>query len=153
MVDTAFHVPANKLVRPPTSYRVNFKTGKLDVYDEAAGGHWSRPPAFPSGAAGLVSTVDDYLAFGRMLLDNGRHGNVRILSRPSVEAMTSDQLTSAQKAISGLVPGYFESHGWGLGVSVVTKRQTWRARSGGSAGTAVWALRGIPTRARISSAC
>jgi CubicO group peptidase (beta-lactamase class C family) len=70
----------------------------------------------------LVSTVDDYLACGRMLLNKGKHGNVRILSRPSVEAMTSDQLTSPQKAISGLIPGYFDSHGWGLGVSIVTKR-------------------------------
>jgi len=122
MSDTAFHVPSSKLRRLATSYSPNSKTGALEVYDEPANGHWSHPPAFPSGAAGLVSTVDDYLAFGRMLLNKGKHGNVRVLSRPSVETMTTDQLTTAQKAVSGLVPGYFDSHGWGLGVSIVTKR-------------------------------
>ena len=123
MLDTAFSVPPAKIKRLPTSYSPNFRTGALEAYDEPANGHWSRPPVFPAGAAGLVSTVDDYLAFGRMLLNKGKHGNVRILSRPSVETMTTDQLTPAQKAVSGLVPGYFDSHGWGFGVSVVTKRE------------------------------
>ena len=38
-----------------------------------------------------MSTVDDYPAFGRILLNRGRHGGERILSRPSVEALTTDQ--------------------------------------------------------------
>ena len=88
--------------------------------DEPAG-QWSEPPAFPSGAGGLVSTVDDYLAFGQMLLDRGRHGEQRILSRPTIETMTIDHLTSEQKALSGIVPGFFEHHGWGFGMSVVTR--------------------------------
>ena len=123
MRDTGFSVPPAKLDRLATSYSPNFKTGALELYDEPATGDWSRAPAFPSGGGGLVSTVDDYLAFGQMLLNKGKHGDLRILSRPSVEAMTSDQLTAAQKAVSGLVPGYFDTHGWGLGVSVVTKRE------------------------------
>jgi CubicO group peptidase (beta-lactamase class C family) len=36
--------------------------------------------------------------------------------------MTTDQLTPEQKAVSGLVPGYFDSHGWGFGMAVVTRR-------------------------------
>src|SRR6266496_3079966 len=52
----------------------------------------------------------------------GKLGSERILSRLSVEAMTTDQLTPEQKAVSGLVSGDFESHGWGFGMSVVTKR-------------------------------
>jgi CubicO group peptidase (beta-lactamase class C family) len=36
--------------------------------------------------------------------------------------MTLDHLTPAQKAVSGLVEGYFDSHGWGFGLSVVTRR-------------------------------
>jgi CubicO group peptidase (beta-lactamase class C family) len=122
MHDTGFSVPAAKLDRFATSYLTNSETGALEVYDEADGGQWSRPPDFPSGAAGLVSTIDDYLAFGQMLLNKGTHGGQRILSRPSVEAMTTDQLTPEQKARSGLVAGYFENHGWGFGVSVVTRR-------------------------------
>ena len=38
--------------------------------------------------------------------------------------MTSDQLTTAQKQDSGLLSGYFDSHGWGFGMSVVTRRDT-----------------------------
>ena len=122
MKDTGFSVPAANLDRLATSYWTNFTTGAFEVYDEAAGGQWSRPPAFPSGAGGLVSTIDDYFAFGQMMLNKGKHGSERILSRPSVEAMTTDQLTPEQKAVSGLVDGYFDSHGWGFGMSIVTKR-------------------------------
>jgi CubicO group peptidase (beta-lactamase class C family) len=122
MKDSGFSVPAAPLARLATSYWTDPASGKLKVYDEAAGGQWSRPPAFPSGAAGLVSTIDDYLAFGQMMLNQGKHGRERILSRLSVELMTTDQLTPEQKAVSGLVPGYFDSHGWGFGVSIVTRR-------------------------------
>jgi CubicO group peptidase (beta-lactamase class C family) len=122
MKDTSFSVPDPKLDRLATSYWTNFETGALELYDEAKGGQWSRPPAFPSGAGGLVSTIDDYLAFGQMMLNQGKHASSRILSRLSVETMTTDQLTPEQKAVSGLVSGYFDSHGWGFGVSVVTRR-------------------------------
>jgi CubicO group peptidase (beta-lactamase class C family) len=122
MKDTAFSVPASALDRFATAYANNFETGAVEVLDPARGGQWSQPPAFASGAAGLVSTVDDYLAFAQMLLAKGRHGHVRILSRPSVEAMTCDHLTPENKAGASLVPGYFDSHGWGFGVSVVTRR-------------------------------
>ncbi len=122
MKDTSFSVPATRLDRLTTSYWTNFETGALELYDEAMGGQWSRPPAFPSGAGGLVSTIDDYLAFGQMMLNQGKHGNERLLSRPSVETMTTDQLTPEQKAASGIVPGYFDGHGWGFGVSIVTRR-------------------------------
>jgi CubicO group peptidase (beta-lactamase class C family) len=37
--------------------------------------------------------------------------------------MTTDHLTPAQKAVCGLVPGYFDSHGWGFGVAIVTRRE------------------------------
>ena len=122
MKDTGFSVPAGKVDRLATSYWRNFKTGAVEVYDKSAGGQWSHPPAFPSGAGGLVSTVDDYLAFGQMMLNQGKYGSERVLSRPSVEIMTIDQLTPEQKAVSGLVSGYFDNHGWGFGMSVVTKR-------------------------------
>ncbi len=123
MEDTGFSVPADKLPRFATSYWPDPGTGARALYDAAEGGQWSRPPAFPSGGAGLVSTVDDFLAFGQMLLNGGKHGGERILSRLSVEAMTTDQLTPAQKAVSDdLSNGFFESHGWGFGMAVVTRR-------------------------------
>ena len=124
MKDTGFSVPESKLDRLATSYWISPRTGALAVFDEARGGEWSRPPSFPSGGGGLVSTVDDYLVFARMMLNRGRYGTERILSRPSIEAMTTDQLTDEQKARSGLVEGYFDGHGWGFGVSVVTRRES-----------------------------
>jgi CubicO group peptidase (beta-lactamase class C family) len=122
MKDTGFSVPAAKLGRLASAYWTNPRTGALDFFDDARDSRWNRPPAFPAGGGGLVSTVDDYLAFGQMLLDLGRHGRERILSRPSVEAMTTDQITPEQKAASPFAPGFWDSRGWGFGVSMVTKR-------------------------------
>ena len=123
MQDTAFYAPASKLDRLATAYLTNAETGALEHYDPPEGGQWSRPPAFPSGGGGLVSTIDDYLAFAQMMLSQGRCGSRRILSRPSVETMTTDHLTAAQKAISGLLPGDFDNFGWGFGVAVTTRRE------------------------------
>src|SRR5712692_9019903 len=101
MSDTGFSVPAAKIDRLATSYMINPETHALQVYDEDEGGDWSRPPVFPNGAGGLVSTADDYLSFARMLMDGGKREGARIMSRPSVELMTTDQLTPEQKARSG----------------------------------------------------
>ena len=122
MKDTGFSVPAEKINRLATSYATNPQTGAFEVYDQPANGQWSRPPAFPAGASELVSTADDFLAFSQMMLNKGKLGSVRILSRPSVELMTTDQLTPEQKVTSGLTEVFFESRGWGFGVSIVTRR-------------------------------
>jgi CubicO group peptidase (beta-lactamase class C family) len=113
-------VPAEKLHRLPTCYQSDFERGGLRVFDAAEGGRWSRPPAFPSARGGLVSTVDDYLAFGQMMLNKGRHGRERILSRLSVEVMTTDQLTPEQKAGARFIID--DNRGWGFGMAVVTRR-------------------------------
>jgi CubicO group peptidase (beta-lactamase class C family) len=124
MKDTSFGVPAEKLGRLTTSYSVDPKTGGLKLYDAPSGGMWSHPPKFAAGSAGLCSTIDDYLAFTRMLLNRGVQGNVRILSRPTIETMTTDQLMPQQKDLSGIwVPSQFESHGWGFGVAIATRRE------------------------------
>ncbi|HEX5368113.1 MAG TPA: serine hydrolase domain-containing protein, partial [Dehalococcoidia bacterium] len=122
MRDTGFSVPAADLARLTTSYMADQGLGELSINDEPAGGQWSVPPAFPSGAAGLVSTAIDYLRFGEMMLACGQYEGVRILSRPSVETMTTDHLTPQQKAVSGFFPGYFDNRGWGFGVCVITRR-------------------------------
>jgi CubicO group peptidase (beta-lactamase class C family) len=124
MNDTSFCVPEDSLDRLASCYFPNPETGALDLFDGIEESQWGRPPAFPSGANGLVSTLDDYLAFGQMMLCGGKHGGERILSRLSVEVMTTDQLTPQQKAVSsfGSISGFFETNGWGFGVSVVTRR-------------------------------
>ncbi len=119
MADTAFHVPAGKRARFGPTYWTDYRTGQEGIYDEADG-QWSRPPAFPSGAGGLVSTADDYLAFARMLVNRGLHGKERILSAKSVEAMTSNHLSKDQSGAE-LIPGYWDTHGWGYCMSVATK--------------------------------
>jgi CubicO group peptidase (beta-lactamase class C family) len=123
MKDTGFHVPANKLDRLSTCYVPNPKTRELDVYDDARDSQWAKAPKFPVAGGGLVSTVDDYLAFARMMLGYGKLGHERILSRPSVEAMISDQLTPAQKAVSVNMGGW-DVRGYGFGIGMVTKRDS-----------------------------
>jgi CubicO group peptidase (beta-lactamase class C family) len=130
MKDTAFSVPANKVDRLTTSYYHDPEKGSLVLFDKARGGHFTQPPLFQSGGGGLVSTIDDYFAFGLMMLNNGKLGNTRILSRPSVTLMTTDQITPAQKAASYFFPEFWESRGWGFGVAVVTRRDKLAATPG-----------------------
>lgn len=118
MTDTGFFVPASKLDRLATSYVVDPSRG-LQIYDPPEG-QWTKPPAFPSGAGGLVSTVDDFHAFSRLLLGGGVYGGKRLLAEATVREMTRDQLTSEQKAASGWMAGYFDNHGWGYGTAVIT---------------------------------
>jgi CubicO group peptidase (beta-lactamase class C family) len=66
--------------------------------------------------------VPDYLRFASLLMGRGAFGSTRLLSAASVEQMTTDGLTSANKAFGALSPGYFENHGWGFGMAVVTGR-------------------------------
>ena len=123
MEDTGFHVPADELHRLPVAYVPDPATGELNVWDEPETGGYASPPAFPSGG-GLASTVDDYHAYFRMLLDGGRRGNERILSRPAVELMTTDHLTPAQRAVwfekadHPVSMGLARHAGWGMGMAV-----------------------------------
>jgi CubicO group peptidase (beta-lactamase class C family) len=65
-----------------------------------------------------VSTIDDFLAFARLLLNKGVHDGKRLLSEKSVELMTTNHLTSEQIAGGGVILG---GRGWGFGVGVVTE--------------------------------
>jgi len=121
MIDTDFFVPAAKRARFTTSYLVDPATRALEPYD-AVDGQWSRPPAFPSGGAGLVSTVDDFARFSRFLLNGGVVDGKRLLAADAVRQLTRDQLSAAVKARGALVPGFFDHHGWGYCLSVVTDR-------------------------------
>jgi CubicO group peptidase (beta-lactamase class C family) len=122
MKDTAFYVPPEKLERLASSYMPHPRTQALELYDGVHDSRWSKPPSFPDAGAGLVSTADDCLAFGRMLLQRGKYGSARILSRLSVEAMSTDQLSAEQKARSDFFPGFWEARGWGFGVAIDTAR-------------------------------
>jgi CubicO group peptidase (beta-lactamase class C family) len=131
--DTGFWADADSIDRLAMGYALDDATGELGVVD-GRDGYWSRPPAFESGGGGLLSTPADYLTFASALLAGGTHGGERVLSRPAVTLMTSDQLTPAQKAVSGFWPGYFDDMGWGFGMSVRTRR----THLGPSAGSYGW---------------
>ena len=119
MKDTAFCVAEDQLDRLPTLYQFNHDTKAFDVFD-LGGRHseFSRSPAFQSGAGGLVSTADDYLAFCRMLLNGGACRGGRVLSPASVDAMTRDQLTPAQRQGADVFFGQHASWGFGMAVDI-----------------------------------
>jgi CubicO group peptidase (beta-lactamase class C family) len=107
MRDTAFW--AQDTARLATAY-VPTPQG-LQVWDEPDG-RWAHPPAFPDGAAGLVSTADDLLAFARLFLRQG----APVMRPESAAAMTTDQLAPGQ------APAVFlDGRGWGFCQAVVTE--------------------------------
>lgn len=130
MRDTGFYVPRTKLDRLPPCYGRDYSTGRIVVLHEGRGGFFARSPNFESGGGGLVSTVDDMLVFGRMMLNNGVYGGQRILSRPSIELMTMDHITREQKAESPFFQNFWNDCGWGFGMGVVTARNSVAGKPG-----------------------
>ncbi|MFF1398870.1 serine hydrolase domain-containing protein [Streptomyces sp. NPDC058287] len=130
MKDTGFHVPGDQLDRLPPLYAPDPGTGEFQVWDEAATGRHSTPPAFQGGGGGLNSTADDYHAYFRMLLNQGMHEGERILSRPAVELMTTNRLSPEQQAARHELAvnnvhvsfGQGQHGGWGFGMAVRTYR-------------------------------
>jgi len=118
-------VPPEKLERLPEAYFFNPQTSRLDVFDGVANSDWRSAPPFESAGGGLVSTIDDYFAFSRMMLNRGRHGREQVLSRAAVELMTTDHLTPEQRTGSEIFFGIHSS--WGFGMAVDIRRdQTFR---------------------------
>jgi CubicO group peptidase (beta-lactamase class C family) len=96
-------------------------------------------PAFPNAGGGLWSTAEDYLAFARMLLDDGMFDGVRVLSAESVRAMRSDRLTDEQKRYPFLGAPFWIGRGFGLNLSVVTDPASYAPLFGpGGPGTFSW---------------
>ena len=122
MKDTGFTVAEADRPRLAGCYRTDASSGKVAKHDEELRDVTPHPGFFESGAGGLVSTADDLLAFGVMMLNRGAYGGERLLSRASVEAMTTDQLTPEQKSASPFFENFWESRGWGLGLSIITRR-------------------------------
>jgi CubicO group peptidase (beta-lactamase class C family) len=116
MRHTGFTLSRADASRLPGLYAANPQTGQLELQPGSAPDEWTRQPAFPSGAAGLASTIDDYLAFGRLLLNQGVHHGRRLLSSESVRRLTTNHLTPQQRADTGPFP--LIGRGWGYGMAV-----------------------------------
>jgi CubicO group peptidase (beta-lactamase class C family) len=123
MKDTAFYATPDKHARIAEAFAKDPDSGAaiklLNVRE---------PPRYLAGGQGLVSTAADYLRFAQMLLNGGELGGVRLLSRKTVEYMSSDHLG----AIRGPGPGY----GFGLGFAVRTANGL--SSAPGSAGEYNW---------------
>ena len=96
MRDTAFYVPEEKRSRFAACYVRTPEGLKEWTGRNLCCGDYSAEPAFESGGAGLVSTLDDYAAFADMLMREGQCDGGRILSPESVRFMTRSQLMPAQ---------------------------------------------------------
>lgn len=137
MVDTAFHVPAEKHERFAANY---FKTasGGLQLIDDPATSRFRTSPAICSGGGGLVSTAGDYMRFCQFMLNRGELDGVRLLGRKSVALMTSNHLRGDMAAMG--MPRFSESSyegiGFGLGFSVMLDPA--RAQILGTAGEYAW---------------
>jgi CubicO group peptidase (beta-lactamase class C family) len=148
MRDTGFYVPAEKKDRLAKLYSPT-RDGKIqpaiicatrqecvEKFPNAVPSYLE-PPTLLSGGGGLVSTAHDYLRFCQMLLNKGQYDGKRLLSRKTVELMSSDNL--------GNIPGTRPGYGFGLGFAVsIAPGEAGMMGSageynwGGAAGTRFW---------------
>ena len=118
MNDTDHYVPAEKLARFARLQELG-RVPASTIPPE------TELPPFISAAAGLFSTVDDYLKFARLLLGGGEVDGVRLLKAATVADMLTDRLTPEQRK-GGFVPGeagHWESTGFGLAVAIKDRQE------------------------------
>jgi CubicO group peptidase (beta-lactamase class C family) len=135
MKDTDFWAPPEKADRLAKLYRINPETDQLqDVSFQLETGQ----PAFEAGGGGLVSSADDYLKFARMLLGRGEVDGVRLLKPETVELMSRNRLTDAQRQLPFLGMPFWMSQGFGLGLSMVIDPAIHAWMGAGSPGAYGW---------------
>ena len=115
MTDTHFYLPASKVDRFTALYRPD-ANGKIELAEAPTpeSRFVAEPHVYFSGAGGLASTARDYFRFHQMMLNGGELEGTRILSRKTVELMTTNH--TGDKGIWLAGPGY----GFGLGYAIVT---------------------------------
>lgn len=121
MEDTDFWVPAPKADRLAALYATG-PDGKTMLVAEPGTSHLLKPPIAALGGMGLVSTQRDYLRFARMLLNYGILDGTRLLSRKTVQLMSSNHLNPAQLQSMGTPERPNHGFGYGLGVGVMIDR-------------------------------
>ncbi len=141
MVDTGFYVPQEKWDRLTTLYTLNEDKTTIKRHTGTPQESYKKPAVLLLGGAGLVSTAIDYARFVQMLLNGGELDGVRLLSRKTVELMSTDHLGELPVVSPTLPMGY----GFGLtfavnrgigktGIIGSTGEYNW----GGAAGTSFW---------------
>jgi CubicO group peptidase (beta-lactamase class C family) len=129
MTDTDFYAPAEKHERLAQPFPKDPDGGLPVQLIETP-----KEPRFESGGGGLFSTIDDYARFAQMLYGHGTLGDTRIISRKTLEWMTSDHLGPNVRigTPSLLQPG----HTFGLGFAV--RREAGMGQTPGTAGEFFW---------------
>jgi len=143
MIDTGFHVPAEKAPRLADVYAG--KAGFLITAEPAKGSQFLEAPAHQSGGGGLVSTITDYARFLQMIASGGTFQGKTYLKKETVKLMTTNQLPKEIPEIS-LGQEVRKGTGFGLGFSVRTAKTTgWDEHApvgeygwGGMASTHYW---------------
>jgi CubicO group peptidase (beta-lactamase class C family) len=117
MVDTHFFLPEHKLSRFGVAYTPGPDRCIQPADPDTLESYWlSKTSRYYMGSGGLVSTASDYFRFADLLMQGGRRGAVRLLSRKTVELMTRNHVGDLPVWLTG--PG----HGFGLGFGVVRDR-------------------------------
>lgn len=126
MEDTGFFAPEEKHSR--LSGLHSLQSGNLQTMQGGMGLAFKNPVTLFAGGAGLVSTMDDYLDFCKMLLNGGELNGTRVLSEEAVELILTDQLPEGTT--------YEENMGYGLagGVNLTNGEYGWA----GAASTKFW---------------
>jgi CubicO group peptidase (beta-lactamase class C family) len=131
--DTAFYVPQEKQNRVVTPYSLG-PNGLKAIKDAGNDNASVNPPAFESGGGGLCSTMDDCAKYAQMLLNNGKLGNERILSRKTIELVRTNHCETSM-----LKPSFFgHMVGYGYGLGVRTMLNTAESGLNGSVGEWAW---------------
>ncbi|MDB3976251.1 beta-lactamase family protein [Gammaproteobacteria bacterium] len=152
MQDTFFSVPESKRDRFTTLYAEvkDLKTFMPDMGDSIPddltmlrvdgkqNSAYFKEATLFDGGSGLVSSTEDYLKFAQMLLNGGKLGDQRILSRKSVELMSGNHLpdTFSSDAYLETAGGYRRGAGIGLTVGLLTDPA--KAGQYGSKGMFFW---------------
>lgn len=121
MSDTAFYVPSAKQQRLARAYRAPLANEPLQQVPDMTVPITVNPPLL-EGAAGLVSTVPDYLRFLQSLLNKGELGDQRVLSAKTVAAMTRNQVDEKLMPFGTNPANPMLDRGWGYGLAVVTDK-------------------------------
>ncbi|HEY7978355.1 MAG TPA: serine hydrolase domain-containing protein [Rhizomicrobium sp.] len=135
MKDTDFYVPKDKRDRAAVVYQQDQATGQLKPVPFP---QYDSPPAYTAGGGGLISTLDDYLLFARMLLNKGELNGRRYVTRETFELMTTNHLTEDQRQIPFLGMPMWSGLGFGLGLSVVMDPVKHEWMGAGSQGSFGW---------------
>lgn len=109
MKDTGYHVNAEQAPRLAVSYKPG--DNGLEPQDNT---QYLTKPKLTQGGSGLISSMDDYLRFARMLLNGGELDGVRLLSAESINEMARDQLPPE---VDG--PNWAPGNRFGLNVAIV----------------------------------